>query len=563
MSKISGAEYLARTLDAYGVRAVFLVPNILPRTLYELEVHTDIKRIVTHGEKSAAYMADGYARVTGQPGVCMAQNVGGANLAAGLKDALLGCSPVVALTGGPYAWSSGRNYYQETDNLSAFRALTKFSVHVPDVSRLPDLLAHAFWTATASKPGPTHLELAGHSGEVFENQEFDAAVPAWDAYRVPAVRTELAERDVRAAADLLRAAERPVIVAGGGVRSSGAGPELVALAEHLGIPIATSLNGKDTVPGSHPLNIGVPGLYCRASANRLILEADLVFFIGSQTSSQVTLRWQIPPPTTRVLQLDVEPTELGRHYPEAMVLQCDAKAGLAQLIEALADADDSARKEWQGRARELGRRWREEVRAFVESDRVPLRPERLCSELSRHMPDDVVLVSDTGHAGMWTGGYVDLKSPYQGYIRAAGSLGWGLPAALGAQLARPDQRVILFTGDGGLWYHLSELETASRWNIPVIVVVNNNHSLNQEIDPNTAAYGGSLHGRHSDLWQFKDLDLAAVAQCLGVHGLTVTRPSEFGHAMERALDTVGPALINVITDIEALAPSGDATRAEA
>ena len=254
---------------------------------------------------------------------------------------------------------------------------------------------------------------------------------------------------------------------------------------------------------------------------------------------------------------------MGRHYPDTLPLLGDAKIGLTRLLTALADAEPTERLDWVARTQELRDRWRDEIADQLNSDQVPIRPERLSAELTRHLPGDALLVSDTGHAGMWTGGYVDLRSPQQGYIRAAGSLGWGLPAALGAQVAQPERRVVLFTGDGGLWYHLSELETAARWNIPAIIVVNNNHSLNQEIGPYSAAYGGELHGRHSELWHFRDVDFVALAESMGVHGIKVDRASEFEFAMEQAVATNGPVLINVVTDIDALAPKGSAKRAVA
>ncbi|HEV7207555.1 MAG TPA: thiamine pyrophosphate-binding protein [Mycobacteriales bacterium] len=561
MAKISGAEYLAKSLDAFGVRAVFFVPTILSRTLYELEQHTKISRIVTHGEKAAVYMADGYARASGTPGVCMAQNVGAANLAAGLRDPYLGCSPVVALTGGPYEWSRSRNFYQEIEDFPLFKPVTKFSAQVPDVNRLPDLLAQAFRSATSSKPGPTHLELSGHTGDITENQLVDAAIPVGRPPAVPALRMQAEAQAVADAARLLATARRPVIVAGGGVRASGAGGELVALAERLGIPIATSLNGKDTVPGDHYLNVGVPGLYSRACANEILLEADLVFFVGSQTGSQLTLTWQVPPVTSQVIHLDIEAAELGRHYPNTLPLLCDATLGLRQLLVATEGAEP-ARSAWVARAQELVGRWREKVLPDMESDQIPIRPERLCGELNRHLPADALLVADTGHAGMWTGGFIDLKSPGQNFIRAAGSLGWGLPAALGAQVAQPDRPVVLFTGDGGFWYHLSELETAARWRIPAVIVVNNNRSLNQEIGPYTEAYGGTLHGRHAELWHFADVDLAAVAGSLGALGLTVRKAAEFAGAMEQATAHPGPTVINVVSDIDILAPRGRAELAQ-
>jgi len=551
--KISGAEYLARALDAYGVTAVFFVPTILSKTLYEMEARTGIRRILTHGEKAAVYMADGYARASGRPGVCMAQTVGAANLAAGLRDPFLGCSPVLALTGGPYHWSRGRNYYQEIEDFPLFKPVTKFSAQVTDAARLPDLLGYAFTTATAGKPGPVHLEVDGHSGEGVENTETDAGVPPAGPVTVPALRTRPTAESLAAAARLLLDASRPVIVAGGGVRASGAQAELRALAERLGVPVATSLNAKDVLPGDHPLNVGVPGVYSRASANHVLLEADLVLYVGSRTSNQVTANWQVPPLSTRVIQLDIDPAEIGRHYPDTLGVLADAKLGLADLAAALAaDAGDHAA--WARRAQDLARAWREQAADLMTSDQVPIRPERLSAELTRHLPDNALLVSDTGHSGMWTGGMIDLNRPGQGFIRAAGSLGWGLPAAIGAQLAQPGRPVILFTGDGGLWYHIGELETAARWQIPAVFVVNNNSSLNQEINIYTSVYGGSLHGRHGELWQFAETDFAQVAAAMGVPGLTVRKASDFEGALEKALAGNGPAVINVVTDAGALAP---------
>ena len=568
--KITGAEYLARTLDAYGVTAAFFVPTILSRTLYELEARTSIRRILTHGEKAAVYMADGYARATGRPGVCMAQTVGAANLAAGLRDPFLGCSPVLALTGGPYHWSRGRNYYQEIEDFPLFKPVTKFSAQVTDAGRLPDLLAYAFAAATAGQPGPVHLEVAGHSGEDVEDTETDAPVPGPRPAVVPRLRTRPTPESVAEAARLLRAARRPVIVAGGGVRASGAGPELRALAERLNAPVATSLNAKDVLPGDHPLNVGVPGLYSRASANHVLLEADLVLFVGSKTGNQVTLKWQVPPLSTKVIHLDIDPAEIGRHYPDTLGVLADAKLGLAELGEALGPGasghgvDDNGVDDhgvddhgaWARRARDLAAAWRDKWRPAMTSDQVPIRPERLCAELTAHLPDNALLVSDTGHSGMWTGGMIDLARPGQGYIRAAGSLGWGLPAALGAQVAQPGRPVVLFTGDGGLWYHIGELETAARCQIPAVIVVNNNSSLNQEINPYTAAYGGTLHGRHGELWHFRETDFAQVAESMGVLGLTVRKAQDFEGALDAALASGRPAVVNVVTDMEAIAPAG-------
>jgi acetolactate synthase-1/2/3 large subunit len=551
---MTGAQFLADTLAAYDVTHVFFVPAILSHTLAELEKRTKIQRILTHGEKAAVYMADGYARATGKPGVAFAQCIGAANLAAGLRDAYLACSPLVVLTGGPYPETRGRHYYQQTEDLPLFRPLTKYSARVDTAARLPDTMRQAFREATSGTPGPAHVEIAGHLGEL-EQEKGELEVIAEPRFaRAPAFRPLPEPESVREALAVLRGARRPVLVAGGGARVSGAGAEVIALAERLGIPIATSLNAKDLVPGEHPLNIGVPGQYSRKSANQALLEADCVFFVGSHTGSQVTFKWRVPRPGTTVVQLDINPAELGRHYANRVSLLGDVRETLRVM---LAQSDDCARERaaWLARVRELAAAWRAEVRGVMASDAVPLRPERLCAELSRWLPDETLVVSETGHAGMWTGAFLDLRSG-QGYVRAAGSLGWGLPAALGAKLACPERPVLLFSGDGGFWYHIGELETAVRWNIPAVLLVNNNRSLNMEIDLYADAYGGQLAGRHAELWKFSDVSLARVAEAMGAVGLRVERAGEIEGALARAFACGRPCVVEVMTEVQALAPVG-------
>jgi acetolactate synthase-1/2/3 large subunit len=183
-----------------------------------------------------------------------------------------------------------------------------------------------------------------------------------------------------------------------------------------------------------------------------------------------------------------------------------------------------------------------------------MRPERLCNELTQHMPNDTLMVIETGHSGMWTGGMIDLNRPGQGFIRAAGSLGWGLPAALGAKLAQPERPVLLFSGDGGFWYHLSELETAVRWNIPAVLLINNNRSLNQEIAIYTDAYGGQLEKNHEQLWRFHDVSFAAMAETMGAKGIKVEKPGELAGALDQAFNAGGPCVVEVMTEITAVAP---------
>jgi len=556
MPRLTGAQFLADSLHAYGVTHVFFVPAILSHTLAELDKRTPIKRILTHGEKAAVYMADGYARASRRVGVSFAQCIGAANLAAGLRDAYLACSPLVVLTGGPYAQSRSRHVYQEIEDFPLFKPVTRYSARVDTVTRLPDTLRQAFRAATTGTPGPAHLELAGHLGEL-EQEAADLEVIAEPRFGgVPPLRTAPDLQAVRQAAQLLGQAQRPIIVAGGGARTSNAGAELRELAERLAIPVATSLNAKELLPGDHPLNVGVVGTYARQSANRSVLAADLVFFVGSHTGSQVTARWQVPRPGMTVIQLDINPAELGRHYPNRVSLWGDAKLGLRGLIESSDPGTAGNRRGWVDQVQTLARQWRSEVAPQAESNAVPIRPERLCHELSRQLPADTLVVSETGHAGMWTGAMLDLNRPGQSYIRAAGSLGWGLPAALGAKLAAPERPVLLFSGDGGFWYHLSELETAVRWNISAVLLVNNNRSLNMEIDIYKDAYGGQLERNHGELWRFHDVSFAAVAETMGAKGIRVKKPGEIAGALEQAFASRRPCVVDVLTDIDAVAPWG-------
>src|SRR6266446_9542684 len=280
--KMLGAECMAEMLKGYGVTHVFHVPAVLRRSFVEMERRTDIKRLHVHGEKAAAYMADGYARASGKPGICMAQVIGALNLAAGLRDAWLAHSPVIAFTGGREPKTKFRHVYQEVDDVPAFEPVTKWNATVDAVERIPDVMRQAFRAAVSGSPGPVHLQFRGNEGQI-DQEEADIEPLCEPRFaQVPPFRPEPDAASVRAALMLLQEAQKHVIVAGGGVRASGAAHELVALAEKLQIPVATSLNGKDSIDGSHPLSVGVVGTYSRESANRVVAAADLVFFVGTE-----------------------------------------------------------------------------------------------------------------------------------------------------------------------------------------------------------------------------------------------------------------------------------------
>jgi acetolactate synthase-1/2/3 large subunit len=550
----SGSRIFAELIHAHGVSHVFFVPAIIRDGLAELS-NLGIRAVSAHGEKAAAYMADGYARALGRPGVCMSQEVGAANIAAGLKDAYLSCSPVIAFTGGSSVETHYRQVYQEIHDFDMFGAVTKWNAQVEVPNRLSDVVAQAFRVATTGSPGPVHVELRGNVGQGAvgtSDRTLEFAVNVDPRFgEVPPFRPVADAGLIHAALEALQSADRPVIVAGGGVMWSRAERELVELAKRLSIPVATSLHAKAAIAESNPLNVGVCGTYSRECANRVLAEADLVFFVGSQTGSMVTAFWHVPPAGTRVIHLDIDASQLGRHYPTEVPMNGDARATLQRM---LADAEPRTNEVWVDRVQRLVAQWRAEVSDMVAGDSGPIRPERIVTEIGSVLPADGAAVMDTLQASVWSGSHMPLKGPGQRFIRCAGSLGWGFPAAIGAKCALGSRPVVCFTGDGGFYYHLAELETASRYAIPVVVVVNNN-----------GQYGGSRRSEpnpyrpdstsDADLtWKFGKYNFAEIAREFGCEGIRVEDPREIKSALQHGLASGKPAVIDVVTDPSASHP---------
>jgi acetolactate synthase-1/2/3 large subunit len=528
MPQMTGNQYLVEALQSYGVTHLFYVPSVLGGAM-ALADQVGIKRVITHGEKAAAYMADGYARASHKPGIALCQDIGTTNLAAGLRDPYMASSPVIAITGGQGDQPRYRHAYQNAEDFIAWDSVTKANFSVDTVDRLPDLLRQAFRASTSGAPGPVHLELRGNAGQMLD-REIDFPLIAEERFgHYPAFRPEPAADDIEAAAELLAQARKPIIVAGGGVIASGAGPEVVKLAERMSIPVATSLNAKAIIPDDHPLAVGVPGSYSRWCANQAVAAADLVFFIGSHAGGQVTNAWQLPKPGTPVIQLDIEPEELGRNYPNVASIHGDVRVSIQKLVDAV--EAEPVRTDWIAEVQGYVRDYWTESEPNLHSDAVPIRPERLCQELTDWLPADATLVCDTFHAAIWTAQMVRLKAG-QHYIRCAGSLGWGLPGTLGVKAALPDQPVVGFCGDAGFYYHLAELETAARMNLNAVIVVNNNYS------------GGV--GETSPF--HRDVSFARLAEDMGCFGVKVEEPAGIRPALEQALASGRPAVVEVVSD---------------
>ena len=557
---LNGAEWLAHSLKANGTTHVFFIDAVLRRTLIELGA-IGVTRVLGHSEKAVAYMADGYARIAGRPGVCFAQSVGAANLASGLQDAYLGRSPVIALTGREPPTLHHRNTYQELPHGPLYASVTKFDADVSEAADFPRLLRQAWRASMTGSPRPVHLDLYGRSANLFEAGPVNEPAGADPVLQLamPPYRPSPADDEIERAAKRLLAAKRVVIVAGTGAVQSGAGAEVLALGEALAAPIGTSLGGRGIINTQHRLSIGCPGNYAAPPANQIVHEADLVVFIGCHTGDQVTHTWRIPPLSTPCVQIDIDPLELGRSYPDTLGLMGDPKATLAKLLVAIGTpgsgpgAGPERDTAFADRAAGIVAAWREARAPLLAQNSVPIYPDRLCAEITRALPHDGIVVADTGYSGIWTSTLIEFNGAGQTYLRAAGSLGWSFPAALGAKCAAPQRKVICWSGDGAIYYHLTELETAKRRGIAVVLVVNNNSGFGQGW-PNIQRQQGNTPGDVRELVRFGPTNFADVAGMFGLRGIRVEQPGQLAGALREALASDETVIVDVATDIDCRAP---------
>jgi acetolactate synthase I/II/III large subunit len=522
-------------------------------TLWVALQHEGIRMILARSEGGATYMADGYARLSGQPGFAYGQyGPGVANVAAALAEAWWARSPVVSLTSSTRTAGRNRFEYQELDQLTINAPVTVFNREVIVAERAAPVLRDAIRAALAQPGGgPAHLEVP--------TDILRGPVEAVDVYRDETFGTLPPHQADPAAIDraiaVLRGASRPVVLAGAGVVQGGAFAELQRFVSASGIPVATTPGGKGAVAETDPGAVGVAGRYSRTVANQLLAEADAVVVLGSRLGGMATNGYRLPHPEASIIHVDVDGRILGVFRRETVSVLADAGVALNALTDAL-DASGPPPPAWSAWYDEVTRRvaaWREslqrEIRAALGT---PIHPVAVLDALGATMAPDDVLVADTGYSAAWTAALLPVRRAGRNYLRAVGSLGWAVPAALGAQLAAPDRRVVAVTGDGGVGYHLTEMETAARSGIPAVVVVFNNSCLAFEYHEQKLHWDGHVVPSANDF--LSGVDYAAAARALGARGERVTSPAELGGAIRRGLDAGEPTLIDVVTDREPLAP---------
>jgi acetolactate synthase I/II/III large subunit len=564
-----GGALLAELLVEHGVSHIFGVPGGQTLALYDAVMDREpvLRHVLTRDERTAAYAADGYARVTGRAGVCDATvGPGAAKLPSGLAEALGASVPVIALVSDlparmlPHRYRSAAS--QALNQAGLLATVTKWQATVPDPATMPALVRQAFREATSGRPGPAALFLPqdvldGPAGAGIWAGPGGSGPPTTSARfgRFPAFRPVPEPGDVTAAVAVLRGARRPFVLAGGGVMHSGASQELAALAERISAAVGTTLSGKGSIAEDHPLSVGVTGSMGTTAAAAALAEADVVLLAGAKGSSGATFGWTLPRADQAVVQLDVDPAELGRAFPLRAALLADARAGLRALVAALcapaadgladAAADvEPGRAPWRARIAELTAAWRTERDGERASESVPLAPQRVLAALEAALGPDDVLVCDASLASGWGGAYLEQRSAGRRVLcpRGQAGLGYALPAAIGVATADPGRRTVVLTGDGALGYAAGELPTVAEHGLPVTVVVLNNRSLGW-----IRWYRRITFGRGWEDEDFADVAFADAAGAFGLRGRRVTEPGQLEPALRAAL-TGGPSLVDVVTE---------------
>jgi acetolactate synthase-1/2/3 large subunit len=544
---MTGGRALAEMLRLSGVGPMFGMGGFQLLPFYDALGQLGMQHFLINDERCGAFAADAYARVTGRPGVCDGTlGPGATNLVTGLIESLNGGIPVVAIAGDTNRAHSWKNMTQECRQVEILRPAVKELIRIEETSRIPELTRRAFAVATSGRPGPVLLDVPEdvcHGAHDFTADDF-AIDPS--TLSAPARRIRPDRADIERAARLIGRAKRPLLLVGGGIHISQAHAALQAFAEAQSIPVAHTMSGKGGIACTHALNIGLFGRYSRI-ANELIEVSDCLVVVGCKLGEIATKRYALPPLHIPIVHLEILAEEIGRCRPAEVALWGDARAGLEDLGEALADgarAARAARADYVGEIPTRMRAWEEDAAPRLNSRDRPIHMARLCRELNRTLPADAILVADGGFAGHWTGLLYDTKAPGRHFIpdRGLASIGYGLPGGIGAALAAPASPVVAITGDGGFNMVLGELETARRAGLGLTVIVINNAASGYVKALQHAMMGGRYQS--ADL---SEMDYAGVARAMGVTGIRVEDPEALGPALAAGMAETGrPTILDVV-----------------
>ncbi|MCD6363161.1 MAG: biosynthetic-type acetolactate synthase large subunit [Synergistetes bacterium] len=534
---MTGAEMILRCLELEGVEVAFGIPGGAVIPIYdELYKRKSFKHVLVRHEQSAAHAADGYARASGKVGVCIATSgPGSTNLVTGIATAYMDSVPMVAVVGQVARSFMGRDAFQETDIIGLTLPIVKHSFKVSSVSEIYRVIRGAFYIAKTGRPGPVLIEIpldVQREEGVWREEEI-----SFKGYNPNGF---VSLDDIPKAVEFMKDAERPVILAGGGIIISGATRELLALAEKLEVPVATSLMGKGAFPEEHRLSLGMAGMHGTPAANKALCEADLIIAVGLRFSDRSVGKHEKFATSAKIIHMDYDPAEINKNVKAHAYLIGDAKKTLKELLEAVSELKlEKGRKEWLEKIVS----WKEEFKIELEKSG-PVRPWYVIRSAWELTKGEALVTTEVGQNQMWAALYYKVKGPRR-FITSGGlgTMGYGLPAAMGASLADPSGKPVLnISGDGSFMMSVQELDTCARYNLPVKVLLLNNRSLGmvrqwQEL---------FFEKRYSETIYSREPDYVALARSLGAQGWTVSEASQVRDAIERALETPGPVVINFV-----------------
>ncbi len=532
---MKGTEALLSMLEERGVSTIFGYPGGSVIPIYDELLDSPIRHVLVRHEQCAAHMADGYARAKNMPGVCLATSgPGTTNLVTGIATAYADSVPLIALTGQVAAEYLGLGAFQEVDAYSLLMPITKHSYRVLDVDRLPHAISEAWEICNMGRRGPVHIDLP------VDQMSSDIDISTLDRkYGVKPLEEDLS--GIHEAVKWIRESKKPVILVGGGAMD--ASEEVMKLSMLLGAPVESTLMGVGAVPSSFEMYLGPLGLHGRMSALSATVEADLIISIGSRFSDRTySAHDRMESDRARVIHIDLDPTEFGKHGHPCVNLQADASKALSRLMCALGSNVPSL-PAWKEKAMSFKKR----CCCDMEREDVPIAPQRVMCELNKVIDDDTIVTTDVGQNQMWAMHYLNIEHPRQ-FITSGtfGTMGFGLPSAIGAKAAKPDKDVITVTGDGGLQMVIQELSTSVAENFPVTVVLLNNGTLGMVRQMQKHYW----NKRYSGVDLGPDPDFVTVAKGFGAKGIRVEKPGEIGEAIREAKESDRTTVVEIMVDPE-------------
>jgi acetolactate synthase-1/2/3 large subunit len=556
---MSGARMLLECLSREGVDCMFGYPGGVTLPLYDVLYDHPLRHVLVRHEENAAFAAEGYARATGRVGVCCATSGPGAtNLTTGLVDAMMDSIPIVAITGQVSTKLIGSDAFQEADTFGITRSCTKHNYLVKTLEDLPQIVHEAFYVAASGRPGPVLVDIPK---DVFQAQGHYQHVTA---IHLPGYKvfTEGHTGQIRRALQLIQRAERALVYAGGGVVAADASQDLREFVERTGFPAVNTLMGLGALPSEHPNFISMPGMHGSYAANMAMSNADLLVALGVRFDDRVTGRLAAFAPHAKVIHVDIDPAEIGKNRAPDVPIVGDVKRVLAKINQSLAESPktadagvEAARNAWWNQIR----RWKEEHPLQPVTSDTEIKPQHLMAEIDRLSQGRAIVTADVGQHQMWAAQLVRFGEPRL-WINSGGlgAMGFGLPAAIGAQFARPDKLVFAVVGDGGFQMSIPELATIAAYGLPIKIVVMNNGYLGMVRQWQELFYNNRLSSVELDCFP----DAEKLAGAYGFKGKTIDKPWELAAALQAAVKEPGPYLLNVKVSptecVYPMVPSGGA-----